>query len=191
MLIFGWLLGLRCGRVNVVMSFLLLYVEGWCTIRCLEALKHFLRNISSSSTASQTSSLVGAVRMTISTTGSVLPLSINGMESCRLTCCWCWWRVKYSKVNVDLSPRTPTEQEPPDLYWPATGCRWRFAAGSGLRPEYQPGRSAASGPLSTVRRRHATNGPAPGLRNWASTIFYIIGFLSTVLLWYAVVLFYV
>ena len=97
-------------------------------------------------------------------------------------------KMKMCNINFMLGIKTgaaePTEQQFTDLYWPANGCRWRFAAGSVVRPEYRRGRSAASGPLTAVRRWHATNGPAPCLRNWASTNFYFIGFLSTVLLWY-------
>jgi len=82
-------------------------------------------------------------------------------------------------------------QESPVRYRAAVSCLWRFVAGSRRRTAYRCGRSTATGPMMPVRRRLASNGPAPCLCNCASTNFYFIGFLSTLILWHPVVLFYV
>jgi len=51
-------------------------------------------------------------------------------------------------------------------------CRWRSVAGSWRQTAYRRGRSAATGPVTPVQSRQARNGPAPRLRNCASTNFY-------------------
>jgi len=65
--------------------------------------------------------------------------------------------------------RHPTQQEPMDHFQAAVGCHYRPAGGSERRTAYRRGRSTATGPVTPARQ--TSNGPAPCLRNWASTNF--------------------
>jgi len=58
-----------------------------------------------------------------------------------------------------------------DRFHAAVGCHYRPAGGSERWTAYRRGRSAATGPVTPVRRRQTSYGPAPCLRNWASTNF--------------------